>query len=147
MKTTSMTNEVVILISFELTLGDLRGMINLCIPFNAIERIGGKLSANTWTSYGRKDVDPELLNQITQNLHGSEVEVVVDLAETRITTRELIGLRVGDVIKTEKDVHAPLNVSIQGVEKFHAKVGQVKGQKAIRIETVVSSNPHTKRAS
>ncbi|MDZ4783376.1 MAG: flagellar motor switch protein FliM [Planctomycetia bacterium] len=140
-------NEVVVVVSFEVTLGEVRGMVNLCIPFNAIERIGGKLSANTWTSYGRKDVDPELLHQITQNLHGSEVEVVVDLAETRITTRELIGLRVGDVIKTEKDVHAPLNVSIQGVEKFHAKVGQVKGQKAIRIETVVSSNPHTKRAS
>jgi flagellar motor switch protein FliM len=140
-------NEVVVVVSFEVTLGEVRGMVNLCIPFNAIERIGGKLSANTWTSYGRKDVDPELLNQITQNLHGSEVEVVVDLAETRITTRELIGLRVGDVIRTEKDVHAPLNVSIQGVEKFHAKVGQVKGQKAIRIETVVSSNPHTKRAS
>src|SRR5437773_1423870 len=28
-------NEVVVLISFELTLGELRGMINLCIPFNA----------------------------------------------------------------------------------------------------------------
>ena len=32
-------NEVVVLISFELTLGDARGMMNLCIPFNAIERI------------------------------------------------------------------------------------------------------------
>ena len=32
-------NEVVVLISFELTLGDARGMMNLCIPFNSIERI------------------------------------------------------------------------------------------------------------
>ena len=32
-------NEVVVLISFELTLGDVRGMMNLCIPFNSIERI------------------------------------------------------------------------------------------------------------
>ncbi len=139
-------NEVVVVVSFEVTLGEVRGMINLCIPFNAIERIGGKLSANTWTSYGRKDVDPELLSRITQNLHGSEVEVVVDLAETRITTRELIGLRVGDVIKTEKDVHAPLNVAVQGVGKFHARVGQLKGQKAIRIESVVTNNPHAKKS-
>ena len=34
-------NEVVILISFELTIGEMRGMLNLCIPFNSIERIGG----------------------------------------------------------------------------------------------------------
>ena len=41
-------NEVVVLISFELTLGEVRGMMNLCIPFNSIERISGKLTSNTW---------------------------------------------------------------------------------------------------
>ena len=35
-------NEVVVLISFELTIGDVRGMMNLCIPFNAIERISAQ---------------------------------------------------------------------------------------------------------
>ena len=47
-------NEVVVLISFELTLGDARGMMNLCIPFNSIERISNRLSANSWVSYGKK---------------------------------------------------------------------------------------------
>ena len=47
-------NEVVVVISFELTIGDLRGMMNLCIPYNSIERIGGKLSANSWVAYGRQ---------------------------------------------------------------------------------------------
>src|SRR5262245_6321545 len=37
-------NEVVVLISFELTLGELRGMINLCIPFNAIERVSSRFT-------------------------------------------------------------------------------------------------------
>jgi flagellar motor switch protein FliM len=139
-------NEVVVVVSFEVTLGEVRGMVNLCIPFNAIERIGGKLSANTWTSYGKKDVDPELLTRITQNLHDAEVELVVDLAETRITTSELIGLRVGDVIKTDKDVNSPLVVSVQGMEKFQAKVGQLKGQKAIRIDAVVATPANGKKS-
>ena len=52
-------NEVVVVISFELTIGDLRGMMNLCIPYNSIERIGGKLSANSWVSYGRRQATPE----------------------------------------------------------------------------------------
>ena len=47
-------NEVVVLISFELTLGDVRGMMNLCIPFNAIERIGNKLTSNNWVSYAQR---------------------------------------------------------------------------------------------
>ena len=46
-------NEVVVLISFELALRDIRGMVNLCIPYNSIERIGSKLSANSWITYGR----------------------------------------------------------------------------------------------
>ena len=50
-------NEVVVLISFELALGDIRGMVNLCIPYNAIERISGKLSTNSWVSYGRRAVN------------------------------------------------------------------------------------------
>ncbi len=58
-------NEVVVLISFELTLGELRGMMNLCIPFNSIERIGQKLSSNSWVTYGRRGATPETMQRIT----------------------------------------------------------------------------------
>ena len=34
------------------------------------------------------------------------MELIVELAQTKITTSDLIGLRVGDIIATEKDVHA-----------------------------------------
>ncbi len=47
-------NEVVVVISFEVALGEIRGMVNLCIPYNSIERISGKLSANSWVAYGRR---------------------------------------------------------------------------------------------
>lgn len=127
-------NEVVVLISFELTVGELRGMMNLCIPFNSLERISGKLSANTWVSYGRKQATPETMQRISQGLKGSLVELVVTLAETRITTRDLIGLAVGDIITTEKDVHSPLLVQIEGIDKFQARAGAYKGNAAVCIE-------------
>ena len=63
-------NEVVVLISFELTLGDVRGMMNLCIPFNSIERIGGKLSANNWVSYGKRQATAETIRQIGKTCRG-----------------------------------------------------------------------------
>ena len=59
-------NEVVVVISFELTIGDLRGMMNLCIPYNSIERIGGQLSANSWVAYGRRQATPETIQQISR---------------------------------------------------------------------------------
>ena len=127
-------NEVVVLISFELAIGELRGMMNLCIPYNSIERIGGKLSVNSWSAYGRRQSTPESIEQISNSLRSSLVELKVRLAQTRIGTGELIGLRVGDIITTEKDVHSPLVVSIEGLPKFHARPGAYKGHKAIRID-------------
>jgi flagellar motor switch protein FliM len=130
-------NEVVVLISFELTIGDLRGMINLCIPYNSIERIGGKLSANSWVSYGKRQATPESILQISQKVYTSQVDVNVRLAQTTIGTGELIGLKVGDIITTEKDVHHPLVVSVEGIPKFFANAGSFKGRKAIVIHETI----------
>lgn len=129
-------NEVVVLISFELTLGELRGMLNLCIPFNSIERIGNKLSANSWISPSRKTSTPETQQRVTKNLKGAPVEMVVMLADTTISTKDLLGLRVGDIITTEKDTKSPLLVSVEGMTKFRGRAGAFKGRKAIRIEDV-----------
>jgi flagellar motor switch protein FliM len=126
-------NEVVVLISFELTLGESRGMMNLCIPFNSIERISPRLSSNSWVSYGKKNATPENIQRISGRLSDALVEVVVELAETNISTADLIGLRVGDIIATEKEIERPLVVSVEGRPKFHAQPGAFKGRKAIQV--------------
>lgn len=127
-------NEVVVLISFEILLGDLRGMINLCIPFNSLERIGNKLSANNWSTPNRKPATPETIAKVTKSLRTAPVEVVVRLADTTISMKDLIGLRVGDIITTEKDVRTPLVVNVEGVTKFTARAGAFKGRKAVCID-------------
>jgi flagellar motor switch protein FliM len=132
-------NEVVVVIGFELSIGDLRGMMNLCIPYNSIERIGGKLSANSWVAYGRRQATPESIRQISQTLCTSLVQLSVRLAETQIGTGDLIGLRVGDVITTQKDVHRPVIVSVEGSPKFRARIGAFKGHKAILIESALDN--------
>jgi flagellar motor switch protein FliM len=132
-------NEVVVLISFELTIGELRGMVNLCIPYNSIERIGGKLSANNWSAYGRRQATPESIRQITSTVSTSLVEVQVRLAQTRINAGELIGLRVGDVITTEKDKNSPLILLVEGIPKFRARPGAFKGHKAVLVESTIEN--------
>ena len=132
-------NEVVVVISFELAIGDLRGMMNLCIPYNSIERIGGKLSANSWISYGRRQPSQESIVQISHTLTSSLVSLEVRLARTKIGTGELVGLRVGDIITTQKDIHQPVMVLVENVPKFRAHLGALKGNKAVRIESVIEN--------
>jgi flagellar motor switch protein FliM len=128
-------NEVIVLISFELTVGEMRGMMNLCIPFNSIERVSAKLTANNWVSYARKAPSVESMQRIGNRIAQAPIEVVVELAATRITTADMLELRVGDIIASEKDVHEPLLVYVEGKPKFLASPGKYKGHKAIQIKS------------
>ena len=126
-------NEVVILVSFELTMGKARGMVNLCIPFNTIERIGSKLTNNSWISYASSKSSPTSQKQLQEMLGESRVELVVSVAHSTIRAVDLFNLAVGDIVTTEKDVRELLEVEVAGVGKFQGKAGAFKGKKAIEI--------------
>lgn len=131
-------NEVIVLISFEITMGEMRGIMNLCIPFNTIEPLAGKLSSNTWSNYTQKQADKRQTLNLETGVASAGVEMVVYLAETKLTAAELTNLEVGDVIMTEKDHHQPMQVCIEGRPKFDAYPGMLKGHKAIRIGSAIS---------
>ncbi len=126
-------NEVVILVSFELTMGKTRGMVNLCIPFNTIERIGSKLTNNSWIGYASSRSTEASQKQISNLISESVTEVVVTLARSTLRATDLLNLQVGDIVSTEKDIRDPLEVEVQGLVKFTAKAGALKGRKAIEL--------------
>lgn len=130
-------NEVVILVSFELTMGKSRGMVNLCIPFNTIERMGGKLTNSSWISHASAKSNPASQKHLEQLLGDSHVEMVVSLARSTIRAIDLLHLAVGDIVTTEKDVHELLEVEVAGVGKFHGKAGAFKGKKAVEIVSTI----------
>ncbi len=133
-------NEVVIMVSFELSMGAVRGMANLCIPFNTIERVGGKLTNNSWIGYASSRADRESQEAISKRLEESIAQIVIVLARSKISTADLFDLQVGDIISTEKDVHSTLDVEIGEIKKFEASAGSLKGRKAIKIESVNMSD-------
>lgn len=130
-------NEVVILVGFEVLLGKNRGMMNLCIPFNTVETFNTKLSRNGWVGYGKGNPTKESRSKITTSIDAAPVDIVVTLARSKIRTGDLLDLSVGDVITTEKEVNAPLELAVQDVPKFNARAGAFKGKKAVQIESVI----------
>lgn len=130
-------NEVIVLVSFELMMGDMRGIMNLCIPYNCIEPLSGKLSSDSWAAYQKKAVDPEQQQQLEGNVRRAPVELVVDLARTSLTAGELAHLAVGDVILTEKDIRRGAEILVEGRPLFQAFPGTLKGKKAIRIGAAI----------
>ncbi|MCA9646194.1 MAG: flagellar motor switch protein FliM, partial [Myxococcales bacterium] len=134
-------NEVVVVLSFETTLLGYKGPLSLCIPYNSIERISSKLSQNTWAGYGGGEATEESQGLVSHNLRAARVEVRVELARTKISTADLIGLGVGDVITTEKDVQSPLILMVEGAKKFRCTAGAYKGRKAVRVVGPINEDP------
>lgn len=133
-------NEVIVLISFELTMGDIRGIMNLCIPFNTIEPLVSKLSSDSWSAYQKKAVDPEQQRHLESGVRRAPVHVIVHLASTQLTAQDLAQLSVGDVIVTEHEVRHGAQVLVEGRPMFQAHPGTLKGHKAIRIgESLVAA--------
>lgn len=126
-------NEVVVVIGFELKLGVRAGLMNLCIPFNVIEPIMHKFTAEHWFSYQRKAQSDKSAGQLLDSVSSAQVQIRCILAETQITLRDLLELRVGDIIRTDKLADSELAITIGGAPKFACRPGKLRGQKAIRI--------------
>lgn len=132
--------EVTVVIGFDVIIGTLRGFMSLCIPYTTIERVATKLASNFWMGYRKTPLDRQVVERLERQLDRATVELVVTLAETRITMADLLALRIGDVILTDQDIRTPLVVSVQGVPKFRASPGAYKGRVAVQVMELLSDS-------
>lgn len=126
-------HEAVILVTFQITMGEHSGMMNLCIPFTVIEPIMGQFSTQNWFAVTRKAPDQANVVLMTRSLSQASLETVAELARTTITVRELLGLEVGDVIKTEQASDGEVTLYVEGKPKFLGRPGRVRRNKAVEV--------------
>ena len=126
-------NETVVVVGFELKMGNRAGTMSLCIPYNVIEPIMGVLAAQNWFSYQRKGSHDDHLRKLTRNVNSAPVELRAFLAQTTIKVSDLMALSPGDIITTEKAANADALIQIEGKNKFLGQIGKFRGSKSIRI--------------
>jgi len=126
-------NETVVVVGFELKMGNRAGTMSLCIPYNVIEPIMTLLAAQNWFSYQRKGGQDDHLRKLTKNVHNAPVEARAFLAQTTISLNDLMSLQPGDVITTDKACEREVLIQVEGKNKFLGQLGQLRGNKAIRI--------------
>lgn len=128
-------NEIVVLLTFEIRMseGEAGGMLNICIPFNVIEPIIGKLSSQSWFISNSKSNSDDAV-RLKANVQDATLPLEAFIAESTISLHEFNHLKVGDVISTPKLHNHNILMNIGGKPKFHASIGKIRGHKAIRIE-------------
>ncbi|MBC7784526.1 MAG: flagellar motor switch protein FliM [Burkholderiales bacterium] len=134
-------NETVVVVGFELRMGNRAGTMSLCIPYNVMEPIMNQLSAQSWFSYQRRAGQDDAIKKVTRSVSTAPVEIRAVLARTRISLNDLLTLQVGDLITTDKRISSDLTVQVEGRNKFLAKLGQMRGNRAVQITTVAKEQP------
>lgn len=126
-------NEVIVVIGFEIKIGARAGTMSLCIPFNVIEPVIGKLGAQSWLSYSRTAGTEDQIRNVKRNIRHADVGVKVYLGETRITVEDLLSLAPGDILRLDKLVDRDFVLQIEGRNKFAGRLGQLRKNRAIQI--------------
>jgi flagellar motor switch protein FliM len=137
-------NETVVVVGFELKLGNRAGTMSLCIPYNLLEPIMGILAQQSWFSYQRKGHHDDAAKRLKRNVAAAPVQMRAFLARTTITMSDLLSLRPGDVITTDHGVADDVWVEIEGRRKFAGQMGQFRGARSIRVTRVMTETAEDK---
>jgi flagellar motor switch protein FliM len=124
-------SDVVIIITFEVELETAIGSMTMCLPYATIEPIRSKLLASFQTE--RLEVDHVWVARLKERLLETPVELKVRFGDSKITSNQLLRLKVGDVIMLDTDTDDLLECTIGGVTKFWGIAGQVKSNRAFQI--------------
>ena len=130
--------DVVLVIVFDIEMENLSGTVTICIPYSMVEPIINKLKANFQSE--QLEVDQVWINRLRGELMHTEVELVAELGQVELTPRDLLGLKVDEVIMLGKDVSDPLHISIEGITKFRGYSGVSRGMKAVQITKVLQKD-------
>ncbi len=142
-------NETVVVVGLEIKLGHRAGTMALCIPYGTMEPMMSRVNQQSWLTNEKKKKpgDEGDLDRLKGGLKVAAVDLRATLAQTSMTLSELLALRPGDVITTEKPIKSELSVSIEGRKKFVGKLGQFRQKKAVRITRVVQQPTETTLAT
>lgn len=124
--------DVVAISTFEIELENANGSVSLIIPYSTLEPIKQKLSSGFQVEADQ--TDKQIWSGIIEEqLRQATVEVKVNLGETEISLKDLMSLKVGEVISLNQDANGEFPIQVEGIKKFRGHYGVSHGSVAVQI--------------
>jgi flagellar motor switch protein FliM len=124
--------DVVIASTFDVELENANGTMTVVIPYATIEPIKQKLSSGFQVESDQ--TDKKLWTSIIRDqLMETQIDIRVALGQTEIQLKDLMNLKVGDVIPLDQDISSEFDVEVEGVKKFKGFWGINHGSVAMQV--------------
>ena len=129
------TDAPVVILSFDVKLGNANGIINICYPMPMIQAVNEYLDGVTgqMDSYYGKKADDETRAQVFSTMLDVPMPFKVELGRARIKGRELMDLSTGDVLILDTKINELLTMKISGREVYKIKPGKINDEMYARL--------------
>lgn len=129
----SSPSDMVLLVTFEVKVGDSEGVIQLCIPYASLQGQLENLSGGHLFK-DRPSNDPAaILHALRNRVMDVPVDVNVLFNTVSMSGTSILELEVGDVLPLHHNVNTPLTVKAHGVPHLLAKPGRQGKRLACQI--------------
>jgi flagellar motor switch protein FliM len=129
------SNEVVVVTPFHIEFGATGGDLNICLPYSMIEPVRDILTRPLQETT-LEAVDQRWARQLSRQIRSADVELICEFARIPSSIRELMKMRVGDVLPVE----VPENViaQVDAVPIMECGFGVFNNQYALRVEKLLT---------
>lgn len=111
-------SDIVVTILFEVKIGSQRGAMSLCVPYQVLKPVTTKLSAQKWFASGVRKQSASARRILGYQVHQAQVDCAVHLGNARISIKDFVQLRPGDVVRLDQKTDENLRLMVGAVPKF-----------------------------
>ena len=130
-------SEMIAIVTLNIKIGDVEGLMNICLPYFTLESVMDKLNTKYWYANMKDNNGEEFAESIETIIRKVSMPIKAVLGKSTITVSDFVNLQRGDIIKLNSKVDNELDVYVGNIQKFKALPGTAKDAYAVRVTEVL----------
>ncbi len=130
-------SEMIAIVTISVKIGDVEGLMNVCLPYFTLESVMDKLNTKYWFSTMKENNEENYEDHIETIIRRVDMPIRTILGRSAITVNDFINLQLGDIIKLNSKVNNELDVYVGNLKKFKALPGSTKDAYAVRVTSIL----------
>ena len=131
------SNETVAIVTVNVAIGEVSGLVNICLPHLAIEPVNRQLSTKLIYQSGPERETEPAAEDIKIRLERSPLDVTAVFKPTTLTVRDVLSLQQGDVVQLDHLLSDPLVLKVAHLSKFKVELGVKDNRYAVKIAETI----------
>ncbi len=131
-------SEMTAIITMNIRIGTVEGLMNICIPFTCVESVIDKLNTKYWYSTMKEKDDSGIYQEAIEDIISkAKIPVRAILGKSIISVNDFVNIQPGDIIRLDTKIEEELEVYVGNINKFTALPGASSDVYAVRITSVI----------